>query len=351
MVSVIIPVYNVEKYLRKCVDSVLCQTYSDLEIILVDDGSPDRCGEICEEYALKDSRISVIHKKNGGLSDARNAGLKAAAGEYIYFLDSDDYLRNDAIGELIGCIEKEKADMVCFSAKSFSDSGVPVPDDEKMNYSYETASGAEILVKRFENVDWYGAVPLFFYRADFLKREKLHFIKGLLYEDLMFSGTTCLRECRVAALNKQLYYYRRMRSGSIMNKKPVKRNFDSFFVIAKSFIAQKEKTSVGSVREKGFDYLIRYCFNRCVMTYCDMVPSERRKVRGAFGFIRRETDRIRSVDCRKLKLTLKCPGLWFVYYRAIRKPAKYLMQLIKYKPADQCSHNKRKGKGSEKEAR
>ena len=89
-ISVIIPVYKVEKYLDKCIESVVNQTFTDLEIILIDDGSPDRCPEICEQWAKKDSRIVVIHKKNGGLSDARNAGLNIATGEFISFVDSDD---------------------------------------------------------------------------------------------------------------------------------------------------------------------------------------------------------------------------------------------------------------------
>ncbi len=92
LISVIIPIYNVEPYLRRCVDSVLAQTYRNLEIILVDDGSPDRCGEICDEYAKRDSRIKVIHKENGGLSDARNVGINVSCGKYLSFVDSDDYI-------------------------------------------------------------------------------------------------------------------------------------------------------------------------------------------------------------------------------------------------------------------
>lgn len=90
--SIIVPVYKVEPYLHRCVDSILAQTFTDFELILVDDGSPDNCGAICDEYAAKDSRILVIHKENGGLSDARNAGLDIAKGEYIGFVDSDDYI-------------------------------------------------------------------------------------------------------------------------------------------------------------------------------------------------------------------------------------------------------------------
>ncbi len=92
LISVIIPIYNVEKYLKKCIDSVISQTYKNLEIILVDDGSPDNCGIICDEYAQKDDRIIVIHKKDGGLSDARNAGIEICKGEYISFIDSDDFV-------------------------------------------------------------------------------------------------------------------------------------------------------------------------------------------------------------------------------------------------------------------
>ena len=97
MVSIIIPIYNVEKYSDECITSVINQTYKNIEIILVDDGSPDNCGKICDNYALKDKRIKVIHEKNGGLSFARNTGLNIATGEYVYFLDSDDYLTDNAI--------------------------------------------------------------------------------------------------------------------------------------------------------------------------------------------------------------------------------------------------------------
>ena len=92
LISVIVPIYNVEKYLDKCVESIVTQTYKNLEIILVDDGSPDRCPEICDKWAEKDERIKVIHKKNGGLSDARNEGYAVSSGEYISFIDSDDYI-------------------------------------------------------------------------------------------------------------------------------------------------------------------------------------------------------------------------------------------------------------------
>ena len=105
LISVIVPIYNVEKYLTKCIESIINQTYKNLEIILVDDGSPDKSPIICDEYAKKDNRIKVIHKKNGGLSDARNYGMSLATGEYISFIDSDDYVTDDYIMTLYSLIE------------------------------------------------------------------------------------------------------------------------------------------------------------------------------------------------------------------------------------------------------
>lgn len=115
-VSVIIPVYKVEPYLRQCVDSVLNQTYRDIEVILVDDGSPDNCPRICDEYAARDSRVIVIHKDNGGLSDARNAGVSHASGDYGIFIDSDDYWDNsDCLAHLVSRVNESKCDVLSFS--------------------------------------------------------------------------------------------------------------------------------------------------------------------------------------------------------------------------------------------
>lgn len=332
MVSIIIPVYNVEKYLVQCIESVFSQTYRELEIILVDDGSTDRSGRICDDYAEKDSRVTVIHKENSGNSDARNIGMDIAHGEYIYFLDSDDYIRKDAIELLLDCAEKEGADIVGFSAKSFSENGAPIPDDLRMKHHYDTAPGVEILIERFENTEWFGSIPLYFFKSEFLKREKLRFRKGIFYEDMLFSGLAQLRQCKAAILDQTLYYYRRSRKGSIMTmtKRPEMRNFKSFLTCAGTFIAAKKKNAAGSVAEKGFDYLIRYSFNRCVMTFCDMKRQDRIRAKPAMKRIRREVNNIRCVDCRKLKLTLMFPRLWFIYYRGIRKFAKVAVDLLRY---------------------
>ena len=111
LISVIVPIYKVEKYLRKCVESILSQTHTNLEIILVDDGSPDNCGAICDEYAKQDARIKVIHKPNGGLSDARNAGLDIMTGEYVAFVDSDDWIGPRMYETLLQMLKLFQADI------------------------------------------------------------------------------------------------------------------------------------------------------------------------------------------------------------------------------------------------
>lgn len=113
-ISVIVPVYNAEKYLHTCVDSILNQTFSDFELILVDDGSPDRCGSICDEYATRDTRVKIIHKKNGGVSGARNVGLDCAKGEYVSFIDPDDWVEKELLQETLDFSRKNGTDIVCF---------------------------------------------------------------------------------------------------------------------------------------------------------------------------------------------------------------------------------------------
>lgn len=125
LISVIVPIYKVEEYLHACVDSILEQTYVNLEVILVDDGSPDLCGQICDEYSRKDLRIKVIHKKNGGLSDARNAGLDIAQGEYIYFVDSDDIIHPELLEKLFILIKKYGADISICRYQIFNDGDSP----------------------------------------------------------------------------------------------------------------------------------------------------------------------------------------------------------------------------------
>ena len=151
MISIIIPVYNIEKYLRKCIESILIQTYHDLEIILVDDGSPDVSPQICDEYAENDKRVKVIHKKNGGVSSAKNAGLSIATGNYITFVDGDDFLDEDTYEFLINNIKKYDADIsVCGKYKYYED-GTEEKDNESITPVHLVSNQIEWFVNANRN--------------------------------------------------------------------------------------------------------------------------------------------------------------------------------------------------------
>ena len=121
LISVIVPVYKVEKYIHKCVDSILTQTFPDFELFLVDDGSPDNCGKICDEYAEKDNRVIVIHKENGGLSDARNVAIDRAKGDYLTFIDSDDYVSENHLETMYNALTETDSDIAIANITSFSE--------------------------------------------------------------------------------------------------------------------------------------------------------------------------------------------------------------------------------------
>lgn len=232
MISIVIPVYNVEKYLAECVDSVLAQTYTDWEAILVDDGATDSSGRMCDEYAKKDSRIRVIHRENGGLSAARNTGLNAARGEYVYFLDSDDYILPRTLEELQNTARREQADVVFFDGFVFFDKCEA--DDSVSRYtrqrSYQTETGREILSKLLKNEEYRTAVPLMLFRTEYLREKELSFLEGIIHEDELFTFLVFNANGRVAHCHEELYA-RRIRPASIMTASGALRRYDSMLKI------------------------------------------------------------------------------------------------------------------------
>lgn len=214
LVSVIIPIYKVEEYLRECVENIMNQTYKNLEIILVDDESPDKCGEICEEYKAQDNRIVVIHKENGGLSDARNAGMKIMKGEYIVFVDSDDYMAPDGIEYLVKLLEERDADMVIGGERSVLDTGevtfTTMPDDREI---IEEMDVEEALVELFVNgCSSWGRV----YRR--AVHEGIEFPKGEINEDEAIMVSLIERCKKIVKTNRPVYDHR-VRDESITTTK------------------------------------------------------------------------------------------------------------------------------------
>lgn len=216
LVSVIIPVYKVENYLDECVQSVLRQTYRNMEIFLVDDGSPDRCGQMCEEYATEDSRIRVIHKENGGLSSARNAGIDACHGEYIAFIDSDDSVSPVFIEALVTAAENCDADVVAseFPPGFWDGDPLPVLTDTMEQVTIGAISPDDALLGLFYQKDPTGAQFKLYKRHIF---EELRFPVGYLFEDLATTYKAFLATKRMGFVRGKLYAYRK-RMGSIVRQ-------------------------------------------------------------------------------------------------------------------------------------
>lgn len=228
LVSVIIPVYKVEQYLPKCVDSVLSQTFSEFEIILVDDGSPDNCPKLCDEYAEKDSRIKVIHKENGGLSDARNAGIASASGKYVLFLDSDDYLySNTVLQEISESIKKSNYPGICYLPNEYWSSN---PKSISGKYKDETISLEKFLNRVIKNYYLHTAGQQFVLKTEYLKKHNLLFKKGILHEDELWFAQILLNANEVHICPCVFYFYVDNRSGSIMNAVKEKNISDKLFI-------------------------------------------------------------------------------------------------------------------------
>lgn len=202
LISIIIPVYKVEKYLSKCLDSVLAQTYKNLEIILVDDGSPDACGEICDQYAQRDSRVNVFHKPNGGVSSARNAGLDRASGEYIYFVDGDDYIEPNLCQRVVELLELHDADIVTFDCWRVTEEGTRLGGTETISDGLivPEAALAELMKGHINNYSWNKIYRRYIF-------DDIRFPEGRVWEDVAISYKVLLKARRIYCCNERLYYY------------------------------------------------------------------------------------------------------------------------------------------------
>ena len=256
LISVIVPIYKVEEYLDRCVESLVNQTYKNLEIILVDDGSPDGCPHKCEDWARKDSRIKVIHKENGGLSDARNAGMNIATGEFISFIDSDDYIASDFIATLLAAMEKENSDIVeCSVVKFYEDGKFEKYSDNLAVTTSQTESALSGLIAEnpFHQHVWNKL-----YKVDCLKG--ILFPVGKLNEDEFWTYQVFGRAKKVSKINKTMYYYFQ-RSDSIMGENYSIRRLD----------ALEGKANRQKYIEKAYPALALQAktdlFNSCIFAY------------------------------------------------------------------------------------
>lgn len=232
VVSVVVPVYNVEAYLSKCVDSICRQSYRDLEIILVDDGSTDRCPALCDRFAAEDSRITVIHKKNGGLSDARNAGIDRSTGEFITFVDSDDWVDPDFVGNILAAMRENQADIGIGDYVRTEGEKILTDSEEKENAKEKekvgpggtaqarivTYSGREAIRGCYRSERHGMAFTAWgkIYRSD-LFHSPIRFPVGKIHEDSFTTYRLLYCAVRVVYVDRVLYFYRTT-EGSIMQK-------------------------------------------------------------------------------------------------------------------------------------
>lgn len=212
MVSIIIPVYNVEKYLHKCMFSILYQSYSNLQIFLIDDGSTDSSSEICDNYAKKDKRITVIHKPNGGLSSARNAGLLAATGKYCYFLDSDDCIKPDLIESCVKMMLETQADLVSFSYEKVDLAGKVLETFQWENRICQMADMKQrfdFIAKSYYLYEIGFEVWNKFYDLEIIHKNQITFENNheIFAEDLCFNTYYLLHSNKITVTDKIFYYY------------------------------------------------------------------------------------------------------------------------------------------------
>ena len=310
MVSLIVPVYNIKEYLPACVKSLLAQTWADLQIILVDDGSTDGSGDLCDSFV--DPRILVIHKENGGLSSARNAGLEAASGDWILFVDGDDYLATDAVERLLAAVTPG-TDMVQFAYREVQDD-TWVPESQNMQTQVRTQ-----VADFFRQMYALGGIGASACTKLFSRRlfETLRFQEGTIHEDeeLMTRLLPC---CRQVVYTDLVLYAYRMRPGSIVR---------SCFKPGKLDVFPIMEQRLATLRKLGLQDLIdftnqRLFINSCIL-YCqaryDGFPEEATKLRNKLQALSKETIPGLTGQYRLLHRATRLTGIAPALYYRIRK--------------------------------
>lgn len=317
-VSIIIPVYNVEPYLHKCVDSVLAQTLTDIEIILVDDGSPDACPTICDEYALSDTHIKVIHKTNGGLGSARNAGLDTATGEYIAFVDSDDFIAAEMVEQLLSALLKTDADLSICGYQKTDESGIP--SGSKSSFSYSVMTGMQVLEKLYtpDYIYFTIACNKLFKKSLF---SEIRFPEGKLFEDgyaafrYYYASKTvvCLPEC---------FYFYLTRNNSITTSSLSVKNLDGL---------DADIDSIGFLKEKGcYDLLAKAQtkYAGAVMTNLKRYDLTQKDVRLRFRAIKKDFTRLYP-DIMNNRTLSKKEKVLFTFFRVSPRLCKLVVEVNK----------------------
>lgn len=323
-ISVIVPIYNVEEYLEECLDSVVAQTFSDWEMILVDDGSTDGSGEIAEKYAQKYDNIFVIHQANEGLSAARNTGLNVAKGEYVYFLDSDDYILDSTLQIVYETAKKNCAELVIFNGINFEyDHNSPknVIYTNKLVDEFKSwnnvLDGKQIFAKMIEESSLLlCCVPLQFVRRDIIIKNNLSFKQGILHEDNLYSFWL-LMSINSGIIIDDVLYMRRLRGDSITNTRISVNNVRSWCIIFDEII---NWCNNGKADEKTKEYIykyLRFFFMDIVQYYCYLKRKDRKELKIQYRSVLEKAKQNKYLNSRDVKIICKFRGLYSLYKKIL----------------------------------
>ena len=274
-VSVIVPVYNVEKYLPACLNSVLGQTLEELELIAINDASPDGCGKILDEYAERDRRVRVIHLPENHMQGyGRNRGLEIATGKYVYFLDSDDMITPEAMEELYCLSEEEKLDVVFFDSDVIFETEKlkkrhgDYPAGRKGYYSDSVLTGTDLMDLFCEQNDWLVYVQRQFWRRELLIENGIANIEGVEHEDEFFSFAATICAKRAKYVNKK-YFLRRYREDSVMTREAKPKDFHGYFITYCEMLKFADEHGLSS---SGVEYNLMHMYE-CITNFQDVFES------------------------------------------------------------------------------
>lgn len=251
LVSIVVPVYNIEKYIKRCIESIQAQTYENIEIILVDDGTPDNSGRICDEYAKQDKRIRVMHKKNGGLSDARNKGAEWATGKYLFFVDGDDTVSSLMAEKAVRLAQKLNADMVFFDFES-----VEEDTGRRDRYSFRLPDNQCIdIIKHPEIFIKSPSAWCRLYKTEFWVKSGISYPIGRHYEDLATTPRLILEAERIGYVACEPLYYYMLRPGSIMTSNNFEKSYQDRTYVLDFLKKYFEEKNADKTYKRELEYL------------------------------------------------------------------------------------------------
>ena len=308
IVSIIVPLYNVEQYLHSCLDSVLAQTYPHFEVILVDDGSTDASNEICREFCEKDMRFRLYRKENGGASSARNFGLDRANGKYIYFLDSDDEIMPDTLEKAVACALENRADLVFFEARTKNDDGTFSSGQYDYHKQYQPGAPYLIMEEMTAHKEFHVSTPLFFSEKALFDKNGLRFREGIISEDMIMAYKLFSLAKRAAHLHEYLYI-RRYRPLSVTTSAATEKNYVSAAAVYRE-VASLRKTLPAEKQSPG--HLIR-CAYLVLNVYRKMSPEIKKKYENEHDEIIADILANNAYGDSALRLDCKSRLLWGAY--------------------------------------